>query len=58
MDNSYFILSKQNIEIQRFHICTWDIQNTRSFVMVVLSIILVILFKPWGIISCLRGKKK
>jgi hypothetical protein len=32
MDNSFFILSKQQIEISRFHICTWDIENEKSFV--------------------------
>ena len=26
-----FILSKQNLTIERFHICTWDIENTPSF---------------------------
>jgi hypothetical protein len=31
MNNSYFILSKQNLTIERFHICTWDIENTPSF---------------------------
>lgn len=32
MDNSFFILSKQEVVISRFHICTWDIENTNSFV--------------------------
>lgn len=32
MDNSFFILSKQDIKISRFHICTWDIENENSFV--------------------------
>lgn len=32
MDNSFFILSKQDIKISRFHICTWDIENEDSFV--------------------------
>jgi len=31
MNNSFFILSKQNLTIERFHICTWDIENTPSF---------------------------
>jgi len=31
MDNSFFILSKQQVEISRFHICTWDIENKNSF---------------------------
>jgi len=32
MENSFFILSKQNIEISRFHICTWDIEDTDPFI--------------------------
>lgn len=32
MDNSFFILSKQDVEISRFHICTWDIENENSFI--------------------------
>jgi hypothetical protein len=32
MDNSFFILSKQDIEISRFHICTWDIEDDNSFI--------------------------
>jgi hypothetical protein len=32
MDNSFFVLSKQKVEIYRFHICTWDIENEKSFV--------------------------
>lgn len=32
MDNSFFILSKQDVKISRFHICTWDIENEDSFV--------------------------
>jgi len=32
MDNSYFILCKQKCTIKRFHICTWDIENTSSIV--------------------------
>jgi len=31
MNNSFFILSKQNLNIERFHICTWDIENIPSF---------------------------
>lgn len=32
MDNSFFILSDQQVVISRFHICTWDIENTNSFI--------------------------
>lgn len=27
MDNTYYILSKEQIEIERFHFCTWDISK-------------------------------
>lgn len=27
MDNTYYILSKEEIEIERFHFCTWDISK-------------------------------
>lgn len=32
MENSFFILSRQNIEISRFHICTWNIENIDPFI--------------------------
>lgn len=34
MHNSYFIFSEQgqNIQIERFHICTWEFQNNTSFI--------------------------
>ncbi|MDR2927403.1 MAG: hypothetical protein LBV41_04275 [Cytophagaceae bacterium] len=32
MDNSFFILSKQTVAISRFHICTWDIENSNTFI--------------------------
>ncbi|MDR1973848.1 MAG: hypothetical protein LBQ31_04145 [Bacteroidales bacterium] len=34
MDNSFFILNKQQVEISRFHICTWDIENENSLIEV------------------------
>lgn len=27
MDNSYFIYSNQNLEIERFHLCSWEFKN-------------------------------
>jgi hypothetical protein len=27
MDNSYFIYSKDNLEIERFHLCSWEFKN-------------------------------
>lgn len=32
MENSYYLLSKQRVEIERFHICTWDTIDGTSFV--------------------------
>lgn len=32
MENSFFILSDQKIIISRFHICTWNIENSKSFI--------------------------
>jgi hypothetical protein len=34
MDNSYFIYTSQNqnIEIERFHICSWEFNNNSSFI--------------------------
>lgn len=32
MNNSFFILSKQEVIISRFHICTWDIKNANTFI--------------------------
>lgn len=32
MDNSFFILCDKQVEISRFHICTWDIENSNSFI--------------------------
>ena len=28
MDNTYYILSKEKINIERFHFCTWDISDS------------------------------
>ena len=32
MDNTYFILSKENLCIERFHICTWNLKDSSAFV--------------------------
>lgn len=32
MENSFFILSDHKIDVLRFHICTWDIENSKSYV--------------------------
>lgn len=32
MDNTYFILSKVNLCIERFHICTWNLKDSSDFV--------------------------
>ena len=32
MENSFFILSDHKIDILRFHICTWDIENSKSYI--------------------------
>lgn len=32
MDNTYFILSKENLCIERFHICTWNLKDSFAFV--------------------------
>lgn len=31
MDNSFFVLSKQQVNISRFDICTWDFEKNNSF---------------------------
>lgn len=31
MNNSFFILGKRDIGIERFHLCTWDLSNCDSF---------------------------
>ena len=31
MDNSYYILAKERIEIQRLHICTWEFPHESSY---------------------------
>lgn len=32
MDNSFFILSEKELIIERFHICTWDFKDRKSFI--------------------------
>jgi hypothetical protein len=32
MGNSFFILCERKVEISRFHICTWDIENENSLI--------------------------
>lgn len=32
MINSFFVFGKGNIEIERFHLCTWDLSNCNSFI--------------------------
>jgi hypothetical protein len=32
MDNSYYILAKEQIEVKRLHICTWDFFNSPSYI--------------------------
>lgn len=32
MDNTYYILSNNQIEIERFHICTWEFPNDFSYI--------------------------
>ena len=32
MDNSYYILAKEQIEIKRLHICTWEFSNFPSYI--------------------------
>ena len=32
MDNTYFILSKENLCIERFHICTWNLKDSSVLV--------------------------
>ena len=32
MDNTYFIFSEQNIEIAKFHLCTWEFQNATGLI--------------------------
>lgn len=32
MENSFFILSERNLIIERFHICTWDFKDRKSFI--------------------------
>lgn len=31
MNNAYYLLSKEQIEIKRFHICTWEFPNESSY---------------------------
>lgn len=32
MDNSYYIFAKEQIEIKRLHICTWEFSNSPSYI--------------------------
>lgn len=32
MDNAYYILAKEAIQIERLHICTWEFPNTASYI--------------------------
>jgi len=32
MDNAYYILAKKQIEIERLHICTWELPNDSSYI--------------------------
>lgn len=32
MDNAYYVLAKEQIDIERLHICTWDIPNESSYI--------------------------
>ncbi|MDR2947591.1 hypothetical protein [Dysgonomonas sp. 511] len=32
MINSFFVFGKGDIEIERFHLCTWDLSNCNSFI--------------------------
>jgi hypothetical protein len=32
MDNTYFIFSNQIVEIERFHLCTWEFKNSSALV--------------------------
>jgi hypothetical protein len=32
MDNAYYILAKEQIDIERLHICTWDFPNESSYI--------------------------
>lgn len=32
MDNAYYILAKKQIDIERFHICTWEFPNDPSYI--------------------------
>lgn len=32
MDNTYFMLSKEIIYIDRFHICTWNLKDSFAYV--------------------------
>ena len=32
MDNAYYILAKKRIDIERFHICTWELSSKSSYI--------------------------
>lgn len=32
MNNSYYILAKEAIHIERLHICTWEFTNADSYI--------------------------
>lgn len=32
MDNAYYILAKDNVSIERLHICTWEFPHESSFI--------------------------
>ena len=32
MDNAYYILAKKRIDIERFHICTWELPMDSSYI--------------------------
>ena len=32
MDNTYYILAKKQMDIERLHICTWEFSNDSSYI--------------------------
>jgi hypothetical protein len=51
MDNSYFIFSDQNLEIERFHLCTWEFKNSSALMEIGCEILSDNLLKNNGLIE-------
>ena len=69
MENSFFIFTDKNnpVQLERFHICTWEFNNNSSLVefgfeiskdSIKDNILTISLFIPWVSKACETKKKK